>query len=400
MLIYNAAVHTVNKDNDVLRNGFVKFEDGKITAVGVVSDCPTVSDGDFDACGANLYPGFIDAHSHVGVWEDGEGVEGDDGNETTDPCTPHLRAIDMINPADYCFTEAASAGITTVMCGPGSANCISGSFTVLKTHGSLDIGKRIMRTPAAMKFSFGENPKMVYREKGESPVTRMATAAIIREQLYKAKRYLESVDLHLSDPDNNDLPDYDIKCEALLPLLRGEITAHAHCHRADDIFTAVRILHTEFGLKLVLIHATESAMIADELCEYGIPAIIGPILCDRSKRELANLTIKTAGILADKGVEFAICSDHPVIPVQYLPLTAGLAIRGGLSEWQALRTITIDAARLCGTDDRIGSIEIGKDADFAIIDGDYYDVRKTPSAVFIGGKQINTSHTPDRERKY
>jgi imidazolonepropionase-like amidohydrolase len=226
---------------------------------------------------------------------------------------------------------------------------------------------------------------MVYRERGETPVTRMATAGIIREQLHKAKRYLETLDDSDSDP-----PDYDAKCEALLPLLRREIKAHAHCHRTDDIFTAIRIAE-EFRLRLVIVHATDSALIAEELAQADVPVIIGPIICERSKPELANHGIATAGILEQKRhmcrpVQFAICSDHPVVPVQYLPLTAGLAIRGGLSVKKALRAITADAAELCGIADRVGSLEPGKDADLVMFGGNFYDVLETPAAVFINGK--------------
>jgi imidazolonepropionase-like amidohydrolase len=351
-----------------------------------MTDCPKTGKSDYNAQEASVYPGFIDSHSHVGVWGNAEGLEGDDGNETTDPSTPHLRAVDMINPADLCFTEAAKAGVTTVVCGPGSANPISGGFIAMKTVGSPRIDDRIIEPAVAVKFSFGENPKAVYRERSEAPVTRMATAAIIREQLYKSKRYLDSIAAKAADPEE-ELPDFDIKCEALIPLLRGEVRMHAHCHRADDIFTAIR-LASEFGLKPVIIHATDSALIADELRQSEVPVIIGPIICERSKPELINHSITCAGILAEKGVKFAICTDHPVVPAQYLPLSAGLAIRGGLSVSEALRAITVNAAQICGIDGRVGSIEFGKDADFAVFRGDFYDVLETPEAVFIDGNLI------------
>jgi imidazolonepropionase-like amidohydrolase len=384
MLIYNAKIFTPEL---AFENGFVEF-DTKIKGIGSMSDCPSIGSSDYDAGGAALYPGFIDAHSHVGVWGNAEGFEGDDGNETTDPCTPHLRAIDMVNPTDFCFSEAAAAGITTLFCGPGSANPIAGQFIAMKSIGSKQIDSRVIKSPAAIKMAFGENPKMVYRERSEAPVTRMATAAIIREQLHKAKRYLEAVDLHSAGgEDAPDLPDYDIKCEALLPLLRGEIGVHAHCHRTDDIFTAVRIAR-EFDLRLVIIHATDSHLIADELRDCKVPVIVGPVICERGKPELMNHTINCAGVLEKSGVDFAICTDHPVVPVQFLPLSCGLAIRGGLSREKALYSITIDAARICGIDDRVGSVEIGKDADFVLFAGDFYDVLQTPEAVFINGVRI------------
>jgi len=389
MLIYNAKILTLDAQNTVYENGFIEFGE-RIKNIGDMNSCPPISKRAFktsiNANGATLLPGFVDAHSHVGVWGNAEGVEGDDGNETTDPCTPHLRALDMVNPTDRCFAEAAAAGITTVMCGPGSANPIGGQFLTLKTAGSKLIDERVMKAPAAIKFAFGENPKMVYRERSEAPVTRMATAAIIREQLFKAQRYMAALEKSQNDTEA-DPPEFDMKCEALLPVLRREIPVHAHAHRADDIFTAIRIAK-EFNLRLTLVHATEAADIADELLAHDIPAIIGPVLCDRSKPELAQHSIMTAARLERAGASFAIATDHPVIPVQYLPLSAGLAIRGGLSPERALRAITIDAARLCGVDARVGSLEVGKDADIVMVSDEFYEVTSTPEMVFVNGRKV------------
>jgi len=382
MIIYNAKIFTADKANTVIENGFVRF-DKKILEVGDMSLCPD-TDGGFDARGNAAYPGFVDAHSHIGVWEDASGFECDDGNEVADPCSPHLRAIDTVNPRDKCFSEAAEAGVTTAAAGPGSANAIGGEFLIMKTFGSPRIDGRVIKSPAAIKFAFGENPKYAYSGRDESPKTRMATAAIIREQLYKAKRYLETAERRNADPDA-DLPEYDVKCEALLPLLKREIPMHAHCHRADDIFTALRIAE-EFGVDIVLIHATDAALIAEELTGQRI--VLGPLLCDRAKPELGNHSIKTACALKKSGVKFAICTDHPEVPAQYLPLTAGLAIRGGLSEADALRAITINAAEILGIADRVGSIEVGKDADFSVFEGKFYGVLETPKAVFIDGVKI------------
>ncbi|MCL1832197.1 MAG: amidohydrolase family protein [Oscillospiraceae bacterium] len=388
MTVYNAKIHTLDAANAVYENGYITFDE-RIIQVGDMRDCPTLTDVDYDAQGGTLLPGFVDSHAHVGVWGNAEGGEGDDGNESTDPCTPQVRALDMVNPLDRCFAEAAQGGVTTVLCGPGSTNPIAGQCIALKTAGSPRIDARVFKDNAAMKFAFGENPKMVYRERNESPVTRMGTASLVREQLFKARRYLSDTDKYAANPDDNDRPEFDMKCEALLPVLRREIAVHAHAHRADDIFTAVRIAK-EFELRLVIVHATESAAIADELREAGVPAIIGPILCERSKPELAGLSINTGGTLAAKGVDFAIATDHPVVPVQYLPLTAGLAIRGGLAVDKALRAITVDAARLCGIDDRVGSLEHGKDADFVLFaqDEQFYDVLTTPETVFIDGIKV------------
>lgn len=388
MLIYNAKIITMSdKDYD---NGYILVRDGKIKAVGDMSEAPAETADRIDVSGKTVYPGFIDCHSHIGVWEDGLGFEGDDGNEETDPSTPNLRAIDMINPMDRCFDEAAAAGVTSVVSGMGSANPIGGAFLAMKTAGSKRIDKRIIKEPVSIKLALGENPKSVYKDKDSAPITRMATAAIIREQLYKAKRYLEDMtdyESSLGTDDELDKPDYDAKCEALLPLLRREIPAHIHCHRADDIFTAIR-LSEEFGIDYVLIHATEGHLAADELKEENCRTVVGPILCDRSKPELRNHTISTAAELNRAGVMLAICTDHPVVPQQYLPLSAGLAVRGGLDRKEALKAITINAAVIAGISDRVGSIEAGKDADLVIFSSDPLEVTSTPDTVIIDGRVI------------
>ncbi|MCL1823846.1 MAG: amidohydrolase [Oscillospiraceae bacterium] len=386
MIIYNAKIKTM-LDFDI-ENGYVEFHHGKITGIGIKpAPAKIISENDIDAKGMTLVPGFIDAHCHVGAFENGLGFEGTDANEITDPSTPHLRAIDMINPADFAFTEAARAGVTCVVTGVGSANPLGGELLAMKTAGAKQIDKLIIKSPLAVKMALGENPKTCYFERDESPKTRMATAAVIREQLYKAKRYMEALEKHKADTEAGDLPEYDIKNEALLPLLRGEIKAHIHCHRADDIFTAIR-LAKEFGFDYVLVHATESGLIAEELKEEKSACIIGPIICDRSKPELVNLRLDTASKLHKEAVSFAICTDHPVTPVQYLPLSAGLTVRGGLDKETALRAITINAAKICGIDNRVGSIEIGKDADFVLFDGEFYDYMKEPALVVIDGKII------------
>ncbi len=389
MIIYNAQVLTMAEKN--YSNGYVEITDGKITDVGEMSAFSgTLSDDDINAHGRTVCPGFIDCHSHIGVWEDGLGFEGDDGNEETDPSTPHLRSVDMINPMDRCFDEAAKAGITSVVCGMGSANPIGGTFLAMKTAGSKRIDKRIIKDPVSIKFALGENPKSVYKDKDSAPVTRMATAAIIREQLYKAERYLEDLaeyDRLKGTDDEIDKPDYDAKCEALIPLLKKEIPAHFHCHRADDIFTAIR-LSKEFDIDYVLIHCTEGHLIADELAEENVRAVVGPVLCDRSKPELKNHTIETAGVLSNSGIMTAICTDHPVVPQQYLPLSAGLAIRGGMDNEEALKAITINPAVIAGIDSRVGSIEKGKDADILIFSDSAFETMVTPDVVIIDGKVI------------
>lgn len=389
MLIYNARIFTVK--GDYIEKGFVKAEKGKIAAFGNMSELTEKpSEADFNAEGLTLYPAFIDAHCHLGMFENGIGFEGDDGNEETDPSTPHLRAIDAINPLDYCFTEAVRGGIGTVITGMGSANPIGGTFAAIKTYGSKMIDKRIIKEPCAMKFALGENPKTVYNDREETPMTRMATAAVIREQLYKAKRYMEDMAEYEATKGTDDevsKPDYDIKCEAVIPLLKKEIKAHFHCHRADDIFTAIR-LSKEFDLDYVLIHATDGSVIAKELGEEKASCVVGPLFCDRCKPELRNQTIETAAKLTKQGVEVAICTDHPENPIQYLPVTAGLAVRGGMSEADAIKAITINPARICGIDNRVGSIEVGKDADFVLFKGSPFDITTPPEAVFMDGKRI------------
>ncbi len=388
MIIYNAKIVPVTGKN--IKKGFIETENGKIKSIGDIADMPRKpKKGDIDASGLTAYPAFIDAHCHIGVFANGYGFEGDDGNEETDPATPQLRAIDAVNPMDYCFTEAAKGGIGTVVTGMGSANPIGGTFIAMKTWGSKRIDRRVIKNPVAMKMALGENPKSVYHEKEETPTTRMATAAVIRENLFKTKRYMEEMaeyEKTKGTDDETGRPDYDIKCEALIPVLNREIKVHFHCHRADDIFTAVRLAE-EFNLDYVLIHATEGGLIADEL-DKGTQCVIGPVFGDRCKPELMNADIANGKKLTDNGMEIAICTDHPENPIQYLPSMAGLAMRGGLTEKQALEAITINPARFCGIEDRVGSLEAGKDADIVLFSGTFYDISKTPEIVIMNGEVI------------
>ncbi len=384
MIFINGIVHSM--DNPVIENGFVAVEGDKISAVGPMSALP---EGDFgpvtDLAGAHILPGFVDAHCHLGMFGDALGFEADDGNESTDPCTPHLRAIDAVNPLDRCFAEARAAGVTTVLTGPGSANPIAGQFAALKTSGRW-VEQMVLRAPVAMKFALGENPKSVYNERKETPVTRMATAAIIRESLIKAKEYLYKVERAQNDEDEVP-PDFDLRMEALIPVLKGELPVHCHAHRADDIATALRIAR-DFHLKLVVVHGTEGHLIPDLLVQEGVGVITGPFLGDRSKPELANLTMENSAILAKAGVNIAICTDHPVTPGHLLSLCASMAAKHGLDEEAALAAITLDAARLSGVDDRVGSITPGKDADLVITDGYPLDWKSCIRAVYINGKQV------------
>lgn len=382
LIIKNANIHTMAKEN--FENGMVAIEDGKILLVGKTLDIPENAEV-IDAQGGFLMPGMIDAHCHVGMWENAMGFEGADGNEAVDPVTPHLRAIDAINPVDKCFKEALEAGITTVATGPGSANVIGGTFVTMKTHGRR-IDDMVIDPYTAMKVAFGENPKRVYNSQKKSPSTRMATAAILREYLIKAEMYVEKQEKAIEN--NEKAPDFDIKMEALAKVIRREIPLKAHAHRADDILTALRIAK-EFNVDISLEHCTEGHLIADYLKEESPKAIIvGPTLSDRSKIELQNLTFETPSILNKAGLKVAIMTDHPVIPLQYLPICAALASREGMEEEEALRSITINAAEALNVAHRVGSIETGKDADIVVYSGHPFDLRNKVRFVMINGEIV------------
>lgn len=384
MIFINAVVHPM--DGPVIDSGFVAVVGSKIAAVGPMSALPEGEFGEvLDTAGGHLLPGFVDAHCHLGMFGDGLGFEADDGNESTDPCTAHLRAIDAVNPLDRCFSEAREGGITTVLTGPGSANPIAGQFAALKTAGRW-VDQMVVKAPVAMKLALGENPKTTYSERKEGPVTRMATAAIIRENLLKAREYLCRVEKAQAD-EEEDAPDFDPRLEALIPVLKGELPVHCHAHRADDIATALRIAR-EFHLKLVVIHGTEGHLIPDLLAQEGVGVITGPFLGDRSKPELVNLTMENPARLAAAGVKIAICTDHPVTPIQLLPLCAAMAARNGLNEDAALAAITSNAAELAGIADRVGSLTPGKDADLVLTTGHPLDWKSRISAVFINGTKV------------
>lgn len=359
MRITNAMLMTMESNTPF--QGWVEITNGKITAVQA-GDCGTPQADDCDAGGGLLLPGFVDAHTHLGIIEDGMDFEGDDCNEATEPFLPQLRAIDGINPFDDCFADARQRGITTVLSCPGSANPCGGTILALKTAGCI-IDEMAIRT-VGIKFALGENPKTVYDHRDETPITRMATAAMLREGLRKAQRYAE--DLRGAEVDSDwTPPELDVKSEALLPLLRGEQLAFFHCHRADDIATAMRIAQ-EFSLHLVLIHATEGYRIAETLAERKIPAIVGPLIGTRCKPELRGQRLENAAALRAAGVRIAICTDHPEVPIQYLPASGIVAETGGLSHEDTLRALTVDAAAIAGIDDRVGRIAIGLDADLQL----------------------------------
>ncbi|MBW7573683.1 amidohydrolase [Caproiciproducens faecalis] len=384
MLIIHAKIFTMA--DSVIEDGWIRTKDDRIEALGTGTVQPKQGEEVLDVQGAGVYPGFVDAHTHLGMWEDGLTFEGDDGNEETDPVTPQLRAIDAVNPIDRCFSEGLAAGVTTVITGPGSANPIGGQLAAIKTCGGR-IDDMLVKAPVAIKMALGENPKSVYHGKNQSPSTRMATAALIREELFKAQRYLQ--DLERSETDEDfDAPEFDMKSEALIPALRGETEVHFHAHRADDIFTAIRIAK-EFDLDYVIVHGTEGHLIADALAKDGVRVLAGPFLCDRSKPELRNLTPQNPGILANAGILTAIITDHPVVPLQYLPTCAALAVREGMHYEDALKAITINPAKICGIDARVGSVEPGKDADLVVFDGNPLEMTSKPKYVIANGKIVS-----------
>ena len=302
----------------------------------------------------------------------------------TDPITPHLRAIDAINPRDEAFENALKGGVTTAATGPGSANVIGGTFSVIKLYGDR-IDDMIVKETLAMKCAFGENPKRVYNDKKMMPMTRMGTAAKLRETLAKAVEYRDKK--AAAGDDATKLPAYDMKLEAMLPVVNGEIPLKAHAHRADDIFTSIRIAK-EFGVKLTLEHCTEGHLIAEHLAKEGYPAIVGPSFGNKSKFELNQKTFDTPGVLHKAGVKVAIMTDSPVIPLEYLPMAAALAHKAGLDEFEALKCITINAAEILGVEDRLGSIELGKDADLVIWNAHPFDLQAKVTYTIVNGKVV------------
>ena len=382
IFIKNGTINTVTKG---IINSNILIDNKKIVEIGNEIVAPLDAQI-IDAKGCLVFPGFIDAHTHLGLWEDGMGAEGADGNEETDPVTPHLNPIDGINPMDRNFIEAVQGGITAVCTTPGSANVMGGQCIAIKTFGRI-IDKMVIKNPVAAKIAFGENPKSVYGSDDKTPQTRMAIAALIRENLKKAEEYLEEVERCELEEDDESKPEYDIKYESLIPVLKRQIPLKAHAHRADDMFTAIRIAK-EFNLRLTLDHCTEGHLVSEELVEEGYPVIVGPSLSERSKIELRNLTFETAGILSNAGLEVCLMTDHPVVPIQYLPICAGIAIKHGMKAEKALEAITINPARVLGIDNKVGSIEVGKDADIVIWDNNPFEINSNVLYTIIDGKIV------------
>lgn len=379
MIIKNGSVYdAVNREpyiaDIVIENGIIKEIGADISADGKGEV--------IDASGKRVYPGFVEAHCHIGLDNYGQGSVGWDYNERGDCITAHLRGIDSFNPHELGVKNALLGGVTTVAAGPGSANVIGGTFLAVKTVGNC-VDDMVIKNPIAMKCAFGENPKRVYADRGIS--ARMTTAAKLRETLFKTLEYKRKKDA--AGEDASKLPPFDMKLEAMIPVISGEIPLKAHAHRADDICTAIRIAK-EFGIKMTIEHCTEGHLIVDELCRAGFPVAVGPSLTSASKVELINKTFETPGILARAGLKVSIITDAPVIPQEYLSLCAGLAVRSGMDPFEALKAITINPAEHIGVADRVGSIEVGKDADILITNGDPMSALANIETVIVDGKRV------------
>ena len=367
-----------------IADGYLRFG-AAIEEMGPMEQyVPKAGEEVLDAGGKWLLPGFVDIHTHLGLFGDGVGFEAEDCNESTDPITPQLRVIDGINPMDRTFEDARNGGVTAVIVAPGSANPIAGQAAAIRTYGRR-IDDMILKAPVAMKFALGENPKSTYNDRDETPVTRMATAALIRENLRKVQEYRMKQQLAQEDPEF-DAPDFDMKLEALVPVLNREIQAHFHAHRLDDIFTAIRIAK-EFDLDYVIIHGTEAYLAPDIMAQEQARVVTGPNLLDRCKPELRNMSFSGPVVLTHQDVLCSICTDHPETPLQYLPLCAAMAMRSGLTRQEALAAITIQPARIAGLDKQIGSLEVGKDADLVLATGDPLELETRIEGVYSLGRK-------------
>ena len=379
MLIQNGTIY--DGINSTPYEADIRLEDGKIKEIKA-GLTPNPGEEILNASGLRVYPGFVDAHSHLGLDNYGIGWEGHDYNEMGDIVAAHLRAIDSFNPMEQGVRKALEGGVTTVGTGPGSANVLGGTFIAVKTYGTC-VDNMIVKDPVAMKCAFGENPKRCYKDKGDS--ARMTTAAKLREMLFAARDYMERKENAVGDISKR--PKYDMKMEALIPVLKGELPLKAHAHRADDICTAIRIAK-EFGVKMTLEHCTEGHLIPEVVAASGFPAAVGPTLTNASKIELVNKSFETPGVLARAGVQVSIITDNPVIPQSYLPLCAGLAVKAGMDPFQALQAITINPAKHLGIEDRVGSLEVGKDGDVVLAKGDPMVSDSTIVAVVLDGKKV------------
>ncbi len=370
----NGKLYTM--EDGIVEQGTILLDGTKIVAVGADVAIPAEAQV-IDVEGRIVTPGFIDAHTHMGIDEEIHQPIGDDCNEMTEPNTAELRAMDAINYRDLAFQDAVQAGITTVMITPGSANVFGGLITVMKTAGKT-YKEMLINGEAGLKMAFGENPKRVYGEKDKTPSTRMATMAIARQGFYEAQEYIKK-----SDEDK----EFSLQTEHIAKALNGGIPVRAHAHRADDIMTAIR-LRDEFNLDLVVEHCTDGHLIADELKEANVPVTVGPSLSNRAKVEMEHVTFRTPGVLANAGVDVALITDHPCTPIQYLPICAGIAVREGMQEYDAFKALTITPAKILKIDDRTGSLKAGKDADIVVWDNHPFEIKGKPNMVFINGIKV------------
>lgn len=383
MYIVNGTIYTMDQQNTIIKRGAIWIKDGILAEIGNIRVTPKTGEEVIDAEGGWILPGLIDAHCHIGIQEEKKGMEGNDCNETVNPITPYLRAIDAVNPMDPAFKAAVEAGITCVQTGPGSSNVVGGQFVVMKTFGRR-IDDMLVKAPSAMKVAFGENPKVNYSGQDKSPVTRMSIAAMLREELFYAREYCRKKEKAMADKEPFE---EDFAKESWIPVFQGEIPLKAHVHRVDDIFTAIRIAK-EYGLHMTLDHCSEGHLAAEELAAEGYPAIVGPDFASRNKIEVQNAAFKTVGILQKAGIKTAIMTDHPVSLIQSLPLCAGMAVKAGLPFMEGLRAITIHAAQIAGVEERVGSLEVGKDADISIFTGNPMEIMTETLYTIIDGKVV------------
>ncbi|MBP7907655.1 MAG: amidohydrolase [Proteocatella sp.] len=380
MIIRNGLIFLI--ENDGFTKKDIELKDGKIERIGRNLSNDSGSE-EFDAEGMYITPGLIDAHSHIGLFNESMRWEGEDGNEEFDPVTPDMNAVDGINPFDISFREALEGGVTTASTGPGSANVIGGSFATISLYGNI-VDNMVIQSPASMKCAFGENPKGVYGQKGKAPVTRMGVAAILRETIVKAENYIARKEDAQYKGEHFDI---DPKMEAMIPVIEKDIPLKAHAHRADDICTAIRIAK-EFNVKLTLEHCTEGHLIADYIAEEGLSAQVGPTFGSRTKVELTNKSFETAKILSERGVKVSIITDHPVIPQQSLNMCAAMAVKAGMDEFEALKAITLNPAQTLGIDHLKGQLKEGLDADIVIWDLHPLDLQASTVRVYVKGEEV------------
>ena len=378
LAIKNGKLYTIS--HGVIEQGTILIADNKIVAIGSDVDIPQDAQV-IDARGKYVTPGIIDAHAHVSIWEEGQGWEGIDVNETTNPITAAVRAIDGIDPDEIGLRNAYENGVTCIWCAPGSANVIGGEGVTMRTYGE-SVDDMIMLSPSGIKAATGEKPKGAYGNRNLMPKTRMGVAALLRETLVKAQNYQKKIEKAAGDVEK--MPPRDLGLENMVRVLKGELPLRVHCHRADDAMTAVRVAK-EFNIRVTIEHATEGYKVAQELAEAGVPIIVGPTLSSRSKVEVRDSSLSTPAICAAAGVKVALMTDHPIIPVWYLPICAGLAVKHGLDEEVAMRAITLTAAEICGVADRVGSLEVGKEADIVIWDGHPFEYTTHVDYTIING---------------